>query len=108
MPSKEEKERRKQTRKALAKRETEEAFARKPVPDEDLRALFDYLGETLFEEREGAIRVKCDHTLSRSRAFLEQRGLSNIDEICKWFEEYGGYCDCEVVYNVADYWDDKI
>ena len=94
--------------KALQRKEEEKAFAAKPIPNEDLKALFEHLEIELAGENEGKRVIVCDHTLNKSRAFLAKRGLKNIEEICEWFGEYGGYCDCEVIFNVTDYWEDRI
>jgi hypothetical protein len=32
---------------------------------------------------------------------LKKRGLE-VERIVPWLREYGGYCDCEVIYNVDD------
>ncbi len=92
----------------LKRKEEEAAFAAKPIANDDLKALFDHLEVELAGENEGKQVVMCDHTLSKSRAFLEGRGIKNIEEICEWFSEYGGFCDCEVIYNVTDDWEDRI
>lgn len=72
-----------------------------PISKADLHDLFNLLEKTLFERRDGKILCYCDHTLRRSREFLRSRSLPE-DIITEWFGEYGGFCDCEVAYNVAD------
>jgi hypothetical protein len=104
MAGKLEKQRRRAIVQQLRATEWEEACARKPIPDEHLVALIDHLEATLFTRIDGKIVARCDHTFNRSRAFLHERGVTHIDEVCEWFGEYGGFCDCEVAYNVADYW----
>lgn len=64
-----------------------------PIPQKDLRDLFDFL------DRENA--PACDHTLKETREFLTSRG-HDPEKIIPWLQEYGGYCDCEVIYNVDD------
>lgn len=41
----------------------------------------------------------CDHTLRRTKQFLE--GVKNCDVpgAIGWLRERGGYCDCEVLLN---------
>jgi hypothetical protein len=73
------------------------ARAELPLPDEQLQALFDAL------DRKLAIRG-CDHSRRLTRSFLEQRGLP-VDEVFSWLDEHGGYCDCEVLFNVAEHWE---
>jgi hypothetical protein len=47
--------------------------------------------------------VLCDHTLKHTKKFLQEAGVWQ-DELVEWLGEYGGYCDCEVVYNVFEFW----
>jgi hypothetical protein len=45
--------------------------------------------------------VPCDHTLSHTQAWLAQSGLAGIDRIIQAIQDRGGYCDCEVLFNVT-------
>jgi hypothetical protein len=108
MSSNTEKARRKAIVHAIQDKEEAEAFARKPIPNALLLALFDHLETTLFESHDGKIHSKCDHTLNVSRAFLRSAGVENVEEVMEWFGEYGGFCDCEISYNVTDYWYDRL
>jgi len=83
--------RKEQMKKAWKQQERQKLIASIPLPHADLRALFDFL------DREGA--PKCDHTIRETIQFLQ-----NVDStlIVSWLREYGGYCDCEVIYNVED------
>jgi Protein of unknown function (DUF2695) len=74
-----------------------------PISKTDLRSLFELLDSTLFERRGDQTWCYCDHTLRRTREFLQSRSLPE-DAIAAWLGEYGGYCDCEVAANVTDYW----
>ncbi len=80
-------------KKVWQEHEHQKLVASIPLSHEDLRALFDHL------EREGALQ--CDHTLRETTKFLRQRRL-DVERIVPWLREHGGYCDCEVIYNVAD------
>ena len=64
-----------------------------PASADDIRNLFDYIdtGEA------------CDNTLRRTTEFIQMKGL-DLDRILRWLKENGGYCDCEVVFNVEDAW----
>jgi hypothetical protein len=64
-----------------------------PMSHVDLRDLFALL------DREDA--PPCDHTLRETIAFLNERKL-DLEKIIPWLREHGGYCDCEVIYNVED------
>jgi hypothetical protein len=78
-----------------------------PISKTDLGYLFELLESTLFERRDGKIWCHCDHTLRRSREFFQSRSLPEA-AIAEWLGEYGGFCDCEVAYNVADYWEKHV
>ena len=99
MPSKEEKERRKKLVAAAANKQFEEAVARMPISKDDLKDLFDYL------DRPNP--PPCDHTLQDTIKFLQKRNL-DVDKIVPWLNEYGGFCDCEVIYNVDDAWGEYV
>lgn len=45
----------------------------------------------------------CDHTLKLTREWIHENGLEDKEEeIIKYLEGNGGFCDCEVVFNVLD------
>jgi hypothetical protein len=67
-----------------------------PLPDEQLRALFDMLDVEF--PRQG-----CDHTLRLSRAWLVDRGLP-VQPVVEWLQECGGYCDCMALANAEQVW----
>lgn len=73
-----------------------EARAALPLPDDQLRAMFDTL------DRELPIRG-CDHTRRLTREFLRQRGLPT-EAVLSWLDDNGGFCDCEVLANVEEQW----
>ena len=100
MPSKEEKRRRAELVEAIAAKETEKAIERMPISFKDLSDLFNHLDEILGEEG-------CDHTPKITKAFLVKRDL-NTEKILPWLEEYGGFCDCEVLANVEESWESEI
>jgi hypothetical protein len=100
MPSKEEKRRRAKLVKAIAQKERDEAVDKMPISFKNLAALFNHLDEQL--------SVKgCDHSQKITIAFLKNRNL-NTEKVLPWLEEYGGYCDCEVLANVEDSWEREI
>jgi hypothetical protein len=85
--------RKEELKKAWKQQEQQKLVASIPMPHQDLRDLFDHL------DREGA--PQCDHTLRETIEFLKKRGL-DVERIVPWLREYGGYCDCEVIFNVDD------
>lgn len=90
MDKKEKKEILKQIREGERKR----AFAELPLNRNDFADLFKYLDEALSEA--------CDHTSTKTKAFLDNRNL-NRPEVIKWLESNGGYCDCEILNNVEPF-----
>ena len=100
MVSKEEKRRRAKLVEALVQEHTKKAIEKMPISFNDLSALFDYLDVQLGNEG-------CDHTPKLTKAFLEKRKL-NTSLILPWLEEFGGYCDCEVLANVEESWESEI
>lgn len=96
MPSKSEKQKRKKIFQKLQHQQLAEAIVAMPLKRAELKAMFDWVDQKLLE-------AGCDHTLRYSEAFLQARHLP-IEEITNWLQEYGGYCDCEVIANVEDKW----
>jgi hypothetical protein len=95
MPSKEEKEKRKaimQQLKIKAKAEFNDSL---PISQTNFKALFDYLDGEL--ELNG-----CNHTNSITLKFLNESDFDNVQEIVDWLEQNGGYCDCEILANVEE------
>ncbi len=85
--------RKEEFKKAWKEQERQKLIASIPMSHQDLRDLFSHL------DRESA--PQCDHTLRETIEFLQKRGLE-VGRIVPWLREYGGYCDCEVIYNVDD------
>ena len=69
-----------------------------PMSREIFHELFDYLDERLSEE-------DCDHNLEMTEEFLKQRNVS-IEEVEEWLMKNGGGCDCEVLLNVEELFDE--
>src|SRR4051812_6027699 len=80
-------------KKVWKQQEHEKLVASIPLPHPELQDLFNYL------DREGAPR--CDHTLRETVEFLRSRRLDEV-RVVAWLREYGGYCDCEVIFNVEE------
>lgn len=67
-----------------------------PLSDESLQSLFSSV--ELLVEQNG-----CDHSLR----FTEQWTAENShpqEPLFAWLRDNGGYCDCEVVANAQDHW----
>ena len=80
-------------KRALRARERETAEKALPAPKEMLLALLNHLDEKLAHEA-------CDHTLRLTLAWAAAQGLDG-ERIASWTRENGGFCDCEVLANVA-------
>lgn len=66
-----------------------------PIPLDVFAALVESL-----ESEPSALRT-CQGSLERTRAYLSTASEVDVEAAVQWLEEYGGYCDCEVLYNVA-------
>ena len=65
-----------------------------PIDIKLLYGLFGYLGKKLGTE-------ECKNDLRLSVAYLKENEVENLDEVVDWLKSNGGYCDCEVLMNVA-------
>jgi hypothetical protein len=64
-----------------------------------MQQLFEFVDRHLETER-------CDHSLRLTRSWLADAGLSS-DRTVEWLRERGGHCDCEVVANAMEYWEEN-
>ena len=69
-----------------------------PMSKDLFHELFDYLDERLSEE-------ECKGNLEMTEEFLKQNNCS-IEEVEEWLEKNGGGCDCEVLLNVEELFDE--
>lgn len=69
-----------------------------PMRREQFTQLFDSLNGYLEEKG-------CNHTNVKTVNILEKMEVKNIKEVIEWLSVYGGYCDCEVLWNVEEYLD---
>lgn len=100
MPDKNETERRKQIARDLRFKARQDFESSLPTSRENFEALFYYLDEKLTDN-------PCDDTLKFTAIFLQSLKLDNIEEITKWLSKHDGYCDCEVLANVEEKFDDN-
>lgn len=100
MPDKNEVERRKQIATELKLKARQEFEKCLPMSRYNFERLFDYLEEQLANKT-------CDDTLKLSVSLLQSLQLENIEEITKWLRENGGYCDCEVLANIEEKFDNN-
>lgn len=92
---KNEKERRKQIRNELRQKQQEEFEKNLPMIRIFFENLFDYLDDRLGE-------IDCDDTNKLTVEFLKKNKILNIDDVLNWLVENGGHCDCEVLANVEE------
>ena len=78
----------------LKEKERTQFIASVPAPKSTIRELFEYLDSS---------DSPCDNTLSQTQGFLKERGIPE-EKVVPWLEEHGGYCDCEVLANAEDVW----
>jgi hypothetical protein len=69
-----------------------QAIAAMPLSPEQLRRLLDYLDASL---------RSCDHTTRHTTIFLDAENLER-EKVLSWLCEQSGFCDCEVLANLAD------
>ena len=87
-------------RRALAeyKRRQKEAFlASLPMPEVLFRELFEYLDRLLGEQG-------CQDDFRFTEGFLKAHDC-DIDEILEWLEDHGAGCDCEILANIEEEFD---
>jgi hypothetical protein len=53
-------------------------------------------------QRGGKFQWNCSHKLVHARSILDQMGLSvgQVDTLLRFLRKHGGYCDCEIMFNV--------
>lgn len=93
-----EKKKCKEARKALAQKELNDFRASLPMEEKYFSELFHYLEKTLQ-------KTPCDHTLRGITRFLAEKKVSDPEKVITWLASHGGYCDCEVLYNVEERFD---
>lgn len=94
MKTSEEKDRQKQLKAELKRKEKENFLNTLPMSTDRFTELFNYLDEQL--QQEG-----CDDTLSLTESYLGEQDIEH-ERVVSWLRENGGYCDCEVLANVEE------
>ncbi|MCV7195916.1 DUF2695 domain-containing protein [Mycobacterium angelicum] len=86
------KERRKQLRDAYKRAEREAGPKLTQIDYEQLEDLLDYVEEQFDEQ-------PCDHSTRHAERWAESHHIQWA-ELAQELQEFGGYCDCEIVMNV--------
>jgi hypothetical protein len=94
------KSQKKALRREVRDRERAQAHASLPLSPNEMRAMFDMLDAEL--PRRG-----CDHTRALTKAWLEAGG-HNVDAVFAWLNDNGGFCDCEVLANSEQYFEEAM
>ncbi len=72
---------------------------------QDAFPISDVLLGSLFEAVDAQVENSgCDHTLRFAQAWIAEH-MQPETEILAWLREHGGFCDCEVLSNSADHWE---
>ncbi len=63
-----------------------------------------------FVERLDKVADECDSTENKplARAILESMPDIEIEDSFAFFEEYGGYCDCEILLNIVRQYEERM
>jgi len=69
-----------------------------PMTRNLFRQLFDFLDKKLADDG-------CSNTLSLTTKFLKQNNIA-CETVLDWLRKNGGYCDCEVLANVEEKFED--
>ena len=97
MAGRPEKQRRRDMRHQWESQQRAAARAKLPLPDDQLRALFDFL------LAEFPIQG-CDHSLRLTEWWLGTQGLP-VEPVVAWLQDNGGFCDCEAAGNAREAWE---
>lgn len=84
-------------KKAWKERERADARAGFPLAGEQLASLFQFV-ETSVDGHD------CDHSRRFTEQWLKNEGAPRT-AVIEWLESNGGFCDCEVIYNAQDHWE---
>lgn len=78
-------------------RQEKEFLASLPMPQAMFHRLFDYLNKQS-EEKD------CLHDFTLTTEFLQSNALPE-NAVLEWLGEHGAGCDCEVIFNVEEYFE---
>jgi hypothetical protein len=85
-------DRKRELKRAFQDREQEVARQAMLLDEDQLEELLGYLDERLPD-------AGCDHSLQLTRRWAGQNGV-DADALASSLEQFGGFCDCEVLANV--------
>jgi len=70
-----------------------------PLADDQLRSLFEFVETSVHKNG-------CDHTRRFTKKWLGSNSMS-YELVFSWLESVGGFCDCEVVLNAMQHWEEN-
>ena len=70
-----------------------------PISDEQADSLYEAIFIALGEGFHPYVEI-CDHSLKHTEAWAERNGVEPA-QLREWLHDNGGYCDCEVLFNVV-------
>jgi hypothetical protein len=76
------------------------AQAALPLPNDRMKALFNYLHVEIAEHG-------CDDTRRITEQWLKDHN-SEVERVLSWLDNNGGFCDCEVLANCEEAWEEAI
>lgn len=100
MGSKAEKKNRKTILKQLKEKDSESFLKSLPVDKKLFRDLFDYLSSNLGDD-------DCNNDMVMTLQFLTEKKIENRANVIQWLHDHGAYCDCEVLSNVEQQFEDN-
>lgn len=95
MPTKEEKQNRRQLQREIAQKEKMEFLSNLPLEQQIIINLFDFLDSELEMH-------SCAHDFALTDKFLALQEIKLSGQMIEWFQDHGGYCDCEILGNIEE------
>ena len=92
-------DKKRELKKRWKKAEKDVARSAFPLPDDKLEAMFDAV-EMAIEES------GCDHSLRATTVWLSANGV-DVAAVVAWLKNNGGFCDCEVIANAREHWEEN-
>ncbi len=95
-----EKDRKRELKKGWQRQQRAAARSALPLPEDKMKALFDYLDVELPIHG-------CDDTRRITEKWLKDHNVE-ADGVLGWLDNNGGFCDCEVLANCEEAWQEAI
>lgn len=86
-------------KKAWKTHQKESAKKSFPLSDNLLAALFDFVDLSVGKD-------SCNYTRRFTEKWLAHNNVAP-EPVLRWLESYGGFCDCEVIFNAMEFWEEN-